>query len=118
MQLHQPLHAAGFYLNPEFFYKDIEAVKADKELFKGVVECIEKLVPCEKTQDEILYQLTIYELAEGLLGNSMAIRQKTTSTPGDFKFLRLVILYFNMLLFHNVYHVLISYIITMWHCGS
>lgn len=74
------------YLNPECFYKDIAAVKADKEVFKSVMECIEKFVPCEETQDEILYQITRYELAEGLFGNSMAIRQRTTRTTGDHKF--------------------------------
>lgn len=35
IQLHRPLHAAGFYLNPSLFYKDPNAAK-DKEIMTGL----------------------------------------------------------------------------------
>ncbi|XP_058207975.1 uncharacterized protein LOC131321014 [Rhododendron vialii] len=64
VQLHQPLHSAGYYLNPAFFYKDGARMKADKEVWKGLVDCIERLVPTERMQDEILHLIALYEEEE------------------------------------------------------
>lgn len=46
-QLHQPLFAAGWYLNPTFFYK---ATSINPEVKDGLYDCIEKLVldPCTR----------------------------------------------------------------------
>ena len=83
VQLYPPLHATGFYLNPRFFYKDL-SVKADKEIFNGVMDCIEKLIPCLQTQYRILDDLATYEQALGLFGKPMAIRQRSTRTPDNY----------------------------------
>ncbi|KAI8563852.1 hypothetical protein RHMOL_Rhmol03G0141400 [Rhododendron molle] len=71
VQLHQPLHAAGYYLNHAFFYKDGARMKADKEVWKGLVDCIERLVPTERMQDEILHQIALHE--EGIFKKDMAM---------------------------------------------
>ncbi|XP_058202971.1 uncharacterized protein LOC131317432 [Rhododendron vialii] len=80
-QLHRPLHAAGFYLNPEFFYKDPEVCKVP-EVIGGLYKCITKLIPNNDTQDLVCADLMKYERAEGLFGNPMAIRQRNTRAPG------------------------------------
>ncbi|KAL8532011.1 hypothetical protein ACS0TY_008567 [Phlomoides rotata] len=43
-QLHKPLHAAGFFLNPEFFYKN-GGGDVDSEVSKGFYDAMERLVP-------------------------------------------------------------------------
>ncbi|KAI8563753.1 hypothetical protein RHMOL_Rhmol03G0133500 [Rhododendron molle] len=80
-QLHRSLHAAGFYLNPEFFYKDQDACKVP-EVIGGLYRCITKLIPNIATQDLICADLMKYERAEGLFGNPMAMRQRNTRVPG------------------------------------
>ncbi|KAL5710110.1 hypothetical protein ACHQM5_020714 [Ranunculus cassubicifolius] len=83
-QLHKPLHAAGYYLNPEFFYanKDIED---DEEVTGGLFSCIEKMVPNSQDQNHILnVQLPLYKRAEGLFGSKFAIENRTSVSPGMF----------------------------------
>ncbi|XP_028095637.1 uncharacterized protein LOC114295566 [Camellia sinensis] len=82
VQLYRPLHAAGFYLNPEFFYKDPRAVK-DKEIISGLYQCISRLIPTLEVQDKVTTDLKKYENAEGLLGIPMAIRQRTIRLIGE-----------------------------------
>ena len=81
IQLHQPLHAAGYYLNPEFYYKNPE-IEKDKEVSVGLYKCIERMIADVSVQDKIGEQLEIYKRAEGLFGLPMAIRQRTTKSPG------------------------------------
>ncbi|CAH1440620.1 unnamed protein product [Lactuca virosa] len=41
-QLHQPLHAAGHYLNPALYYENTN-VENDDEVMSGLILCIHKL---------------------------------------------------------------------------
>ncbi|KAE8654899.1 protein argonaute 5-like [Hibiscus syriacus] len=50
-QLHQPLHAAGCYLNPQLFYSNPQ-IQEDKEVMIGLFKCIERLVPSVVDQAE------------------------------------------------------------------
>ena len=43
-QLHQPLHAAGNYLNPQLFYSNPQ-IQEDAEVTSGLFQCVERLVP-------------------------------------------------------------------------
>lgn len=78
-QLHKPLHAAGHYLNPGFFY---DAGELSEEVEDGLFSCIMKLVPDQNTQDKISNELVKYQKGEGLFGMSMAIRHRKTKAPG------------------------------------
>lgn len=40
-QLHRPLHAAGYYLNPQFHYSP--SFKADYEVKRGLYDCLERM---------------------------------------------------------------------------
>lgn len=44
-QLHQPLHAAEHYLNPEFFYANLMGIIKNSEIIDEVLETLERLVP-------------------------------------------------------------------------
>lgn len=79
--MHQPLHAAGYYLNPEFYYSNLD-IESDQEVVKGLYTCIEKMVPNQAEQDRIAHQIPLYRNAEELFGISMARRQRTSKSPG------------------------------------
>lgn len=81
-QLHKPLHAAGHFLNPAIFYKDVAGVCCE-EVEKGLYHTISRLVPQQETQDKICEELDKYRNAEGLFGHSMAVRHRTTKSPAD-----------------------------------
>ncbi|XP_042401120.1 uncharacterized protein LOC121991168 [Zingiber officinale] len=72
IQLHRPLHAAGYFLNPECFYSNPD-IENDTEVMEGLYKCISRLVRGEDLQDKITNQLEKYKKAEGLFGLPMAI---------------------------------------------
>lgn len=80
-QLHQPLHAAGHYLNPIFFYKD--DFDPQGEIFDGLMFCISKMYSNEKDRDEITKNLEQYKHEEGLFGRTWAKKNRTTKSPGN-----------------------------------
>ncbi|OIT40602.1 hypothetical protein A4A49_13558 [Nicotiana attenuata] len=83
-KLHQPLHAAGHILNPEFFYTNNEKkTLLDKEVCKGYHACVARLVPDEAMQDKIGEELGVYMQADGILGLASAIRARTKLAPGE-----------------------------------
>lgn len=45
-QLHRPLHAAGHFLNPAFYYSNPD-MEYDLEVTNGSYPCIKRLVPCK-----------------------------------------------------------------------
>ncbi|CAH9120530.1 unnamed protein product [Cuscuta epithymum] len=65
-QLHQPLHAAGLYLNPEFFYDDSERIMDNEEVMNGLYACIARLVHDVEGQDKAIEELGAYSSAQDL----------------------------------------------------
>ena len=80
-QLHRPLHAVGYYLNPEFFYSNPNK-DSDEEVVQGLYDCIGKLVADIDVQDKIDNELPKYRNAQGTLGGPIAIRQRNKKSPG------------------------------------
>ncbi|KAH6830022.1 hypothetical protein C2S53_001313 [Perilla frutescens var. hirtella] len=78
-QLHQPLHAAGYFLNLEFYYANPEQVSC-AEVEKGLYDCIERLSLILKTQDKIMFELDAYKNASGCLSKSFG-NQSSDITP-------------------------------------
>ncbi|KAG9151473.1 hypothetical protein Leryth_015084 [Lithospermum erythrorhizon] len=76
-----PLHAAGFYLNPKFFY----STEGDfTSRFRSLVyDCIENLVPDQKVQDKTVKETNSYHSAAGDFGRKMAIRARDTLLPSE-----------------------------------
>ncbi|XP_077252508.1 uncharacterized protein LOC143891894 [Tasmannia lanceolata] len=54
-QLHSPLHAAGYFLNPALFFSP--TFSKHHEVTRGLIECINRLVLDEVTQDTITSQI-------------------------------------------------------------
>ncbi|KAH6777668.1 hypothetical protein C2S52_006739 [Perilla frutescens var. hirtella] len=76
-----PLHAAGFYLNPKFFY----SLEGDGHLHirSLVYDCIEKLVPELNVLDKIMKETASYHSGAGDFGRKMAIRARETLLPTE-----------------------------------
>ncbi|XP_042067400.1 uncharacterized protein LOC121810716 [Salvia splendens] len=83
-QLHKSLHAAGHYLNPTVFYKDVKCILACSEVIEGLHECILKLVPDINMQDQIMKKETaLYRDVVSCFGNPLAIRHKNQMAPAE-----------------------------------
>ncbi|XP_057994684.1 uncharacterized protein LOC110632183 [Hevea brasiliensis] len=79
-QLHRPLHAAGYYLNPEFFYSN-EKINEDVEVVTGLYQVVARLIPSKEEEDKIIAQLPFYQNAEDIFGMDMAIRNRKKVSP-------------------------------------
>ncbi|KAH7650967.1 Ribonuclease H-like protein [Dioscorea alata] len=80
-QLHRPLHEAGHYLTPEFFYANPMGIIKNSEMMDGVLETLERLVPDASCQDKINSQMSIYQNASGIFGRNLAIRNQNLKSP-------------------------------------
>ncbi|KAL4614173.1 hypothetical protein ACB092_07G034900 [Castanea dentata] len=85
-QLHLPLHAAGYFLNPEYFYDNRSKIEQDVKVMSGLYKCIERLVPETKKQDKISEELELYKEEEGVFGMHMAIRHRKKDAPAAWWF--------------------------------
>ncbi|XP_050255037.1 uncharacterized protein LOC126700916 [Quercus robur] len=81
-QLHRPLHAAGHFLNLEYFYFD-NNIATDHEITAGLCTCIQRLVPSAEIQDKIMAELPIYKKAEGLFGIELTKISRKTTAPAE-----------------------------------
>ena len=78
-QLHQPLHAAGYYLNPQFRYE--ENFKDTEHMKKCLKDCMDMMLDGEACiQTEI--QLKKYEQKLGKFGSAMAESTRKIQSPG------------------------------------
>ncbi|XP_050210873.1 uncharacterized protein LOC126661125 [Mercurialis annua] len=80
-QKNLPLQAAGFFLNPKFFYSIEEDLRND--ILSQMFDCIEKLVPDVKVQDKISKEIISYKNASGDFGRKMAVRARETLLPAE-----------------------------------
>ncbi|XP_050886272.1 uncharacterized protein LOC127091628 [Lathyrus oleraceus] len=81
-QLHHPLHSAGYYLNPEYYYEKPE-IENDLKLVRGLRKCIETLSESDEVEDKISVQLAQYKGATGVFGIRAIIRQRMTLAPAE-----------------------------------
>ncbi|WOL18461.1 hypothetical protein Cni_G27257 [Canna indica] len=83
-QLHHPLHAAGHFLNPGFFYDDPN-IEFDSEVTSGLYACIEKLAryDCKDTMDPIALE-DIDDSNEWLLGTMGEGNDEVAENEGGF----------------------------------
>ncbi|XP_019155165.1 PREDICTED: uncharacterized protein LOC109152037 [Ipomoea nil] len=84
-QLRQPLHAAAYYLNPDYFrYRGEQKVSPSinsPEVVAGFYSCFERLVPDLDLQEKITEEVSMWEVGEGLFGLPVAKKQRGSRTP-------------------------------------
>ncbi|XP_073138261.1 uncharacterized protein [Henckelia pumila] len=78
-QLHHPLHAAGYYLNPQLRYE--ERFSNCNEVRDGLYACMDKMLTFDARLKADI-QLDIYNKAAGEFGSTMAIKTRMLRTPG------------------------------------
>lgn len=80
-QLHHPLHAAGYYLNPQLRYE--ERFSDCDEVRDGLYACMDRMLsPDDRLKADI--QLDLFNKAEGEFGTQIAKRTRMLRTPGNF----------------------------------
>ncbi|XP_034677765.1 uncharacterized protein LOC117908249 [Vitis riparia] len=81
IQLHRPLHAAGYFLNPEFFY-DKPEIEHDAEIMSDLYKCILRLTRDPAKQEKVVAEVSLFTNAQGLFGNELAVRTRKTRALG------------------------------------
>lgn len=79
-ELHSPLHAAAYYLNPSIFYNP--RFSTNKVIQKGLLDCIETLSPNLTAQVVITSSINFYEEAVGDFGRPVALHCRESLAPG------------------------------------
>ncbi|KAJ9542777.1 hypothetical protein OSB04_029283 [Centaurea solstitialis] len=82
LQLHQPLHAAGHYLNPALFYNDPN-IAFDHEVTTGLFACFHKLTLNEVEEEAIHSEFPIYRAAQEIFKNPIAIKMRSKLAPAE-----------------------------------
>ena len=90
-KLKSPLHRAGYFLNPYFFYEKKEEIEKDGSFMSGFVEVMHRFYP---DNDEIIekigQQLSMYQLKQGTFGKNFALQgAKKIINPGKIFILRI-----------------------------
>ena len=66
LQLHRPLHAVAYYLNPHYHYNFNFKVNANIKI--GLYQCLERMMPNAIEDCKIDLQLELFKDAKGLFG--------------------------------------------------
>jgi hypothetical protein len=81
-QLHQPIHAAGYFLNPRFRFSPSYS-DPNGEVMEGLIDCMQSMVPDVHVRDPIVAELEVYQNATGkLFSSDVAKRGRSSQTPG------------------------------------
>jgi len=80
--LHRPLHAAGKYLNPKFFYAD--SFEVDNEVMDGLYTCIERMISNDNLRALVPKEMQAYKKVEGRVLSSVICKMsRNTLRPGN-----------------------------------
>jgi hypothetical protein len=82
-QLHRPIHAAGYFLNPRYHYRAQLGEDMTGEVRDGLYDCLERMVPSESEQLEIHRQITSFTRATGTFGKNLAKIARDVDEPGN-----------------------------------
>ncbi|PKI78962.1 hypothetical protein CRG98_000603 [Punica granatum] len=80
VQLHRPLHAAAYYLNPQLHFSS--EFRADREVMRGLYKVMDRMLDDEE-RDKVDLQLEEFKHERGLFGFSSAKSMRFKKTPAD-----------------------------------
>jgi hypothetical protein len=80
-QLHRPLHAAGYYLNPQLHYSS--DFKADWEVKKGFYDCLQRMVGDIEEISKIDCELEDFKIKAKFFGSPIAMQSLMKKTPAQ-----------------------------------
>lgn len=87
-QLHQPLHAAGYYLNPQLHYE--ENFSTVMEVKRGLYECMDRMMSFDDRLKADL-QLEMFDKCLGEFGTPIAIHSRKIRNPGNASYVIFII---------------------------
>eukprot|EP00253_Pinus_taeda_P031588 PITA_31588 len=82
-QLHRPIHANGYFLNPRYHYKAKESGGLRREVRDGLIDCIDRMIPLESDQLKIHRQVTTFSNASGTFGKNLAKIAREADEPAQ-----------------------------------
>eukprot|EP00253_Pinus_taeda_P032338 PITA_32338 len=82
-QLHRPIHATGYFLNPRYHYKAKETGALRREVRDGLIDCIDHMIPLDSDQLEIHRQVTTFTNASGTFGKNLAKIAREADEPAQ-----------------------------------
>ncbi|XP_012836638.1 PREDICTED: uncharacterized protein LOC105957253 [Erythranthe guttata] len=88
--LFTPIHAAGYYLNPNLFYTSDRFI--DPEVATSLLCCVVRTTRDPRVQDRVTMQIETYQNAKGAFGLGCAEDQRSNTSPGSINF---VLIYIN-----------------------
>eukprot|EP00253_Pinus_taeda_P006209 PITA_06209 len=80
-QLHCPIHAIGFFLNPRYHYKALEVEALTGEVRDGLIDYIDCMVPKESDPLVIHRQITCFNRATGIFGRNLGRIAREADEP-------------------------------------
>ncbi|XP_052181647.1 uncharacterized protein LOC127794517 [Diospyros lotus] len=84
LQLHRPLHAVAYYLNPYYHYSPNFKVRAEIKI--GLYKCIERMVKDSDERCKIDMQIELFKDAKGLFGFEAAKLVRDKNAPAKCSF--------------------------------
>jgi nitric oxide reductase activation protein len=84
-KLKSPLHLAGYYLNPYYYYPNKADIENDSSFRAAVIECVTTLIDDEGIQDNIIEDLSKHKEQQGSFGHDIAPRWRRNKdfNPGE-----------------------------------
>ncbi|XP_052736666.1 uncharacterized protein LOC108336588 [Vigna angularis] len=82
-QLHRPLHAAAYFLNPHFHYEPNFRSDDGGEVKEGLYFCMRRLIPDMAERRKINLQIVEFHNARGLFGMEDAKECRKELNPGE-----------------------------------
>lgn len=80
--MHRPLHAAAYFLNPQFQYSPNFNANADIKI--GLYTCLQRMVVDPNDRMLIDLQMDAFKNARGLFGLPTAVMTRNKKSPGIF----------------------------------
>eukprot|EP00253_Pinus_taeda_P030358 PITA_30358 len=82
-KLHRPIHAAGYFLNPQYHYKAKDSRALRGEVRDGLIDCIDRMIPLDSDQLEIHRQVTTFSNASSTFGKNLAKIAREADEPAQ-----------------------------------
>jgi hypothetical protein len=80
-----PLHLAGYFLNPYYYYPNKRSIEGDGQFRAAVITCITTMIDDPTIQEMAIEELKQYKNQTDSFGEDIAIRQRRNKNfdPGD-----------------------------------
>jgi len=97
-QLHRNLHAAGFWLNPQYQYNPSEANKC-RHTIEGLHDVIERHAYGNETlRSKLSSEVKLFRGAVGNFGRPSAVADRYVMSPGIFFSFKCIDIFFSLIL--------------------